>query len=429
MNRIKKSVSVICVAFMVFAVGFGCLPGYKVNAIQDLNSEKTDPFFEVVVTDLNPDYITLTLVMKNCIGLLQADTIVEFSKDILKYEKSDLGDDAKILDEMSKKTNENTFLFLSSVIARTDGTIAVYSTFGNKLYSSSDYASLFAVNGEEYSVNGENFKATDIRFIILNDDIQNTQVKIRTNYVLENGEQNTIEDTFEIMTSDHVHTYPDKWNVIINTTNCYDSGYKTVNCTICGNVKKEIIPPLPCNYTEWILVKKPTATSEGCRIKKCTMCGFVHMDNIRLYDTYTNNNWKLAIKDEMLTVCLGMTAQELVENVLEGAVVTDKDGNVLENNVPVASGMQVDFYFNEEKIAEITVVVKGDIDGDTKINAADARLALRASVGLEELSDWQYNAANVESETRIDAGAARCILRAAVGLANPDKWIQGSLPY
>ena len=60
----------------------------------------------------------------------------------------------------------------------------------------------------------------------------------------------------------------------------------------------------------------------------------------------------------------------------------------------------------------------GDVDGDGKVMAADARLALRASVGLEKYaagSDAFY-AANVDGDDKITAGDARLILRAAVGL-------------
>ena len=58
----------------------------------------------------------------------------------------------------------------------------------------------------------------------------------------------------------------------------------------------------------------------------------------------------------------------------------------------------------------------GDINGDGKISAADARLALRASVGLEKLTDAQFKSADVNNDNKVTASDARTILRVSVGL-------------
>lgn len=60
----------------------------------------------------------------------------------------------------------------------------------------------------------------------------------------------------------------------------------------------------------------------------------------------------------------------------------------------------------------------GDVDGNRKIEAADARLALRAAVGLEDYAPGSaaFVAADADKNGKIEAGDARLILRAAVGL-------------
>ena len=58
----------------------------------------------------------------------------------------------------------------------------------------------------------------------------------------------------------------------------------------------------------------------------------------------------------------------------------------------------------------------GDVDGDGSIAAADARLALRASVGLEKLTDTQFKSADVNNDNKVTASDARTILRVSVGL-------------
>lgn len=61
-------------------------------------------------------------------------------------------------------------------------------------------------------------------------------------------------------------------------------------------------------------------------------------------------------------------------------------------------------------------VSPGDVDYDNKITAVDARLALRASVGLEKFDSQMNYAADVDKNGSITATDARLILRASVGL-------------
>ena len=58
----------------------------------------------------------------------------------------------------------------------------------------------------------------------------------------------------------------------------------------------------------------------------------------------------------------------------------------------------------------------GDVDLDNEVTAGDARLALRASVALEELTDEQRGNADVDNDEEITPADARIILRVVVGL-------------
>ncbi|MBO5395663.1 MAG: dockerin type I repeat-containing protein [Clostridia bacterium] len=58
----------------------------------------------------------------------------------------------------------------------------------------------------------------------------------------------------------------------------------------------------------------------------------------------------------------------------------------------------------------------GDVDSNDKVDATDARLALRAAVGLDKLDASQEKAADVDKNAKVDATDARLILRVAVGL-------------
>lgn len=60
--------------------------------------------------------------------------------------------------------------------------------------------------------------------------------------------------------------------------------------------------------------------------------------------------------------------------------------------------------------------LKGDADGDGNISAADARLTLRCSVGLESFSAGTKQATDMDNDGNITASDARTILRMSVGL-------------
>ncbi len=69
-------------------------------------------------------------------------------------------------------------------------------------------------------------------------------------------------------------------------------------------------------------------------------------------------------------------------------------------------------------ITPVFAALKGDVDGTPGVSASDARIVLRAAVGLEKLSATQLVAADVDGVSGVSASDARLILRAAVGLDN-----------
>ncbi|MBR0537266.1 MAG: dockerin type I repeat-containing protein, partial [Clostridia bacterium] len=66
----------------------------------------------------------------------------------------------------------------------------------------------------------------------------------------------------------------------------------------------------------------------------------------------------------------------------------------------------------------------GDVDGDGSISSADARLALRRSVGLETYKNNspEFTACDVDFDGDVTAADARLILRGSVGLEDPATW-------
>lgn len=69
-----------------------------------------------------------------------------------------------------------------------------------------------------------------------------------------------------------------------------------------------------------------------------------------------------------------------------------------------------------KNLVEAYMYEAGDIDMDGKVTAADARLALRAAVNAEKLSDVQKIIADTDGDGKITSADARDILRESVGM-------------
>ena len=107
-----------------------------------------------------------------------------------------------------------------------------------------------------------------------------------------------------------------------------------------------------------------------------------------------------------------------VRSAAHGAKLLDRFGNAVNDDMPLASGMKLVFH---SAIFEIAVL--GDVDGDGAISVADARLALRQVVSLENLNGVYLFAGKVGGEN-VGVSEARKILRAAVGLDDASGWLK-----
>lgn len=80
------------------------------------------------------------------------------------------------------------------------------------------------------------------------------------------------------------------------------------------------------------------------------------------------------------------------------------------------------FSLNEKPSEEVqTNRIKGDVDGNGKVEENDAQIALRAAVGLETLSEEAAKAADIDGDGKITSADAREISRMASGLDSVTK--------
>ncbi|MBQ7960973.1 MAG: leucine-rich repeat protein [Clostridia bacterium] len=112
--------------------------------------------------------------------------------------------------------------------------------------------------------------------------------------------------------------------------------------------------------------------------------------------------------------------RESVDN--EYIYVHTHNGDKLDENSFVGTGCMISVGDEQGNIYyQYEVCVKADINGDGKVTAADARLALRAAARIDVISGVYAYAADADGNGTISAGDARAILRKAAGLDESDK--------
>lgn len=158
--------------------------------------------------------------------------------------------------------------------------------------------------------------------------------------------------------------------------------------------------------------------TEGVYCNDCKKYISGHLEIPKLSVPFEESSVMLLFEDTIV-VFSDAAVKDILSRSAKGAVVTDKNGKVLsdENAVPTGAILKV------TESTEYEIVISGDVNGDGRVTAADARLTLRASVGLESLGNdtSEMKAADVNGKG-ITAADARLILRASVGLEDRKEW-------
>lgn len=140
---------------------------------------------------------------------------------------------------------------------------------------------------------------------------------------------------------------------------------------------------------------------------------------------------KIILRDDFVTIVPNLTVDEIIAAAGKDTKIFKGDEDKeAEAEDKLATGMRVVRLDGDGKIvASRDIVVIGDVSGDGEVEVADARLALRAAVGLNDnLTDAQNSAACIEHDLKsgaVKVGDARHILRAAVDLDKPSDWLNG----
>lgn len=99
-----------------------------------------------------------------------------------------------------------------------------------------------------------------------------------------------------------------------------------------------------------------------------------------------------------------------------GYISSTKDNNAFDSHLNDIAKAIVISTMSVCGVDYVEPVKKGDVNGDGKVTADDARKALRASVRLENLNEKEKSAADINGDGKVTADDARTILRKSARL-------------
>lgn len=368
---------------------------------------------------LTLDGTDVKLYAKNCIGLSSSNIYLGFDTDVVSKVRCTSGSDAKMVN--SENFDNNSFNAECNSTDITDVKYGFY--FKDYLWSSEKFAEN-DLSGKA-NINGGYFHIATFKLTLANgktaDDIK---VSI-TGSVKFNSSvpQNFIYQGIELGCATANCKHNNAKSVKATAATCVSTGFTAgVYCEICStwisgheevaidsssHVNTKTVSAVEATYTQ-------VGYTRGVYCNDCKKYVSGHDTVPMLVASFDDNDAAFDDGDNIMAN-IDITIEQILTQSAPGSVVKDSDGNeVTDSDTPIATGMII--IYPDGTI--ITIVVNGDVDGNGKITAADARLALRASVELENFEDVPAfeKAIDVNGDGKSTATDARSILRCSVKL-------------
>lgn len=219
-----------------------------------------------------------------------------------------------------------------------------------------------------------------------------------------------------------------KYNKSVVAPTCLKDGYSVYICGNCGHsYTADKTSAKGHLWSEWKLSVAPTTEKAGTEIRTCNSCKQTQSRNVdKLIPAeieIKEDNKNVAVTSSGFAAVHQNMKVSAIIGVSNATAVYSKENVKLSGDVVLATGMIIVLEADGKIVDRMEVVSPGDIDGDAKISSADARLALRQSVGLESFTGASLAAAKVNGEDKVSSSDARLILRASVGLEKTDNWL------
>lgn len=184
------------------------------------------------------------------------------------------------------------------------------------------------------------------------------------------------------------------YEAVVTPATCTDAGYTTYTCKTCSDsYKGDFTADLGHDFG-----------ADG----KCSRC-----DEVTVLSVTFTDNTGITVDDEAKTIIIRKTLKsgELSDNIASGNWnLTKADGTAVAADTAVSTGCILKSATTD---TAYTVVILGDVNGDGRITASDARSVLRVASRLDKSDDLFNLAADCDGKTKITASDARVVLRVA----------------
>ena len=180
---------------------------------------------------------------------------------------------------------------------------------------------------------------------------------------------------------------------------CKNTGMMTYTCSACGEAYTQEIP---------VDAEKHVGATEirNAKEESCSDAGYTG-------DTYcTDCDTKLAEGKE-----IPATGNHTFGEWVIVKVPTVSENGTEERKCTVCGK-------KESRTIGNIAYIPGDVNGDGNVKAADARIILRVSAKLEQLSDEKFMIADINSDGNVNASDARIALRISAKLDSADNYIK-----
>ncbi len=225
-----------------------------------------------------------------------------------------------------------------------------------------------------------------------------------------------ILESQEIPIVDHEYRYS-----VVLSPNCIESGTGRYTCSMCRNYYEVNIGPTGEHiYSEWALVKEPTATQDGEKTHTCKTCSNTENEIIKA----TGFEVKTGVTVDYLTgIISGIRAGDVS---LESYVELADEGYSwsYENTGRLGTGAKVFLKNGEEIIGEYTILLYGDVNGDGWYDGEDAVLVnclVANMLTKDSLGAVRYMAADCNHNGVVDTVDIKLLRDAGMLLASVDQ--------
>lgn len=209
---------------------------------------------------------------------------------------------------------------------------------------------------------------------------------------------------------------------------CSENGLRHRVCSYCGaSSLKEETEKAEHNFTEYVVISVSEDKQSRLIEYTCSVCGEKKrmirpvgeeelVPTLRLVE---NSPYTILSESNLI---YGITESTDVRSFLQNFtnisdfIFTGPDGKAYESPEAVIGTGATLTVSTENGTLIYKVVVMGDIDGDGRIYASDARTVLRASARLANLTEERAAAADYNFDKELTADDARRILRRSAGL-------------